>query len=568
MIANSRILIKLTFQNQLNEKSNYHFWLIFFLLFASIAILKSWVVNKFEASLNQNPDRKYDLSYDDLSLSIIQGNIELTKVKISPLRDDSISTSINGSVEKATLEGVRTLSYIFSKELSIKNLSFINPEFILVHKNNPRTHRNNSKPFQVLFQDIISRGEIKNFSLSGGKAILYDQDTTQKVGGFNDLEILATGLETDSVQVGRAIPFLLENLQISFQELDFNLSENETLYLGSYDFDFGKEQMTFSDLSLKLNSDWKEIANSQPTQKEILEFDIGQLKLDGLSTESRFYDSLVIISQKVIIDSLDFYISKNKNRPEAEKVIKKDFSYLLEALAFPVGIDSLLIQNSKITYSEIGEGKSQAGKITLSDVNGLILNLTSIDQIQKQKSIDISISCLFDNSGKLELKVSENYFERRWKADLVLSDMDMRELNQTVNHLAGIEIESGELQKLHLYMEADSTSSNNHFLMQYNNLKMNLLDADDHKKGFLSTVANLAIHKQHQPGDKHFQELTYSTTRDQYKGPINLIWLSAKDGLLATIPTNLAHKLMPQSKESKKVQRLKRKAERKAANNN
>lgn len=541
---------------------------IFFLLFASTIILKSWVENKFEANLNKNPERKYDLSYDDLGLSLIQGNIKLSNVNITPLNIDSLTTSINGTVEHAKLEGISILSYLFSKELSIKNLSFLNPEFILIHQDNPKSHSKNTKSFQVLFQDIISRGEIKNFSLSGGKATLYNQDTTQKVGGFNDLEILATGLETDSIQVGRAIPFLLENLKISFQELDFNLSENETLTLGSFDFNFQEGQMAFVDLSLKLNSDWKDFAKTQPTQKEIMEFDIGNLMLNGLSTESRFYDSLMIISQSVEIDSLDFYVSKDKNRPEAEKELKKDFSYLLEALAFPVEIDSLKINNSKITYSEIGDGKSQAGKITLSEVNGLILNLTSIDQVQKEKSIDISISCLFDNSGKLELKVSENYFERKWIADLVLSDMDMRELNQTVNHLAGIEIESGELQKLHLYMEADSTSSNNHFLMQYNNLKMNLLDADDHKKGFLSTVANLAIHKQHQPGDKHFQELTYSTTRDQYKGPINLIWLSAKDGLLATIPTNLAHKLMPQSKESKKAQRLKRKAERKAANNN
>ena len=297
----------------------------------------------------------------------------------------------------------------------------------------------------------------------------------------------------------------------------------------------------------------------------------------GLSNESRFYDSLMIISQSVEIDSLDFHVSKDKNRPMPAQVVKKDFSNMLEALSFPVEIDSLNIKNSKITYSEIESGKTKAGVITLTDVNGLILNVSSIEAVEKENSLLIAIKAIFDGSGKLNLNVTENYFERKWIADLTLEAMDMKHLNQTVNHLAGIAIETGEIQKLHMKMEATATSSDNHFLMQYKDLKMELLNTEDHKKGFLSSVANLAIHKQHLPGDKHYQELAYSTTRDIYKGPINLIWLSAKDGLLATVPTNAVQKLLPHSKESKlekneeklekKEEKAEKKAERKAKKN-
>ncbi|PZX58056.1 AsmA family protein [Algoriphagus chordae] len=551
---------------------------IIFLLAIGITGLKYWVQNNFESRLNSNPDRKYDLNYENFTISILAGNIELDNLKITPLNTDSLPSVITGTVEKAELDGISFLSFITAKAIKIQKLSFLTPDFTVIHSDFPKKSTTTTKPFQSLFKDIISRGEIKNFSLLGGKAeLLYQKDTLQKIGSFEGLEIIATGLVTDSVQVGRAIPFKLENITISLKNFSYLTTDGQTLSLGAFDFDLEKGQMDLEALSMKLNSTWEEYAKTQPVQKGIMSFDIGHLALRGLSSESQFYDSLMVISQSLEIDSLDLHVSKDKNRPLPPQVAKKDFSNMLEELSFPVAIDSLLIKNSKITYSEIESGKTKAGTITLSEVNGLIQNVSSIDAVEKEKPLLIAISAIFDGSGKLNLNVTENYFERKWVADLTLEAMDMKQLNQTVNHLAGISIVTGDLQKLHMKMEATATASDNHFLMQYKDLKMELINPDDHKKGFMSSVANLAIHKQHLPGDKNYQELTYSTTRDIYKGPINLIWLSAKDGLMATIPSKVVQKLLPHSKESKaekqeekkdkKEIKAEKKAERKAKNN-
>lgn len=534
------------------------------ILFISIFFLENWVENKFEKALNNNPDRKYDLTYDNLKVSFFQGDIKLERLKITPLNIDSLPTEINGSVEKATLEGISFIDFLTSKEITIDNLSFLNPDFTLVHKDFPKTHSETSKPFQSLFGDIISRGEIRNFSLLGGKAELFFQkDSLEKIGSFDGLDIVAFGLETDSVQVGRTIPFRLENLAFSLDNLIYNLSSNQVLNLGSFQFDLLKGQMDLKRLSLKLSSSWEEHAKNQPFQKEVMEFDIGILAMKGLSTESSFYDSLMIISQTVEIDSLIFNVGKDKNRPKLPEVIKKDFSNLLETLSFPLAIDSLIVKNSHITYSEIELGKNKPGIISIGNLNGLILNVSSIESVERENSLIIDIKAKFNDSGDLNLHVDENYFERKWKVDLLLESMDMMNLNQTVNHLAGIAIESGEIQKLHLKMEGNPSSSDNHFLLEYKDLKMDLLNKEDEKKGFLSSVANLAIHKQNLPGDKHYKELLYSTKRDIYKGPINLIWLSVKDGLMATIPTQTVQKLMPHPKEAK-LKKSETKAEKKA----
>ncbi|MBN3581408.1 hypothetical protein JYB64_03350 [Algoriphagus aestuarii] len=537
------------------------------LIIVGIFFLENWVENKFEGTLNTNPNRKYDLVYENLDISLLRGKIELNKVKITPLAVDSIPTIIEGSVERADLEGIGFIGFLISKEISIDNLSFVNPEFTLTHTEFQKTHIESTRPFQSLFRDIISRGEIKNFSLTGGKAVLFHQlDSLQKIGSFDNLEIIAKGIETDSLQLDKAIPFKLEELKIGLKNLSYQLSEHETFGFGSYDFDFSAGQMDLKDLSLKLDLEWYEHAKNQPTQKEIMEFDIGSIAVRGLSEASQFGDSLMIIAESVSLDSLDFKVGKDKNRPFPPKELKKDFSYLLEALTFPMEVDSLLITNSNITYSEIGNGHTLPGTITLSKVNGMILNISTIEEVERENSLYVSIDAIFDGSGKLNMEVNENYFERKWEAVLTLEDMDMTQLNQTVNNLAGITIASGKLHKLHLVMEANPNFSDNHFLMEYEDLKLELHNSENHKKGFLSSLANLAVHKQNMPGDKQYQELSYSTQRDLYKGPINLIWLSAKDGLLATIPSKMAQKLMPHSNKGndhKKAERVKKRNEKK-----
>lgn len=526
---------------------------ILLFLFASIILLENWVETKFENTLNTNPNRKYDLNYDILSVSILKGKIELNQLQITPLTVDSIPTIIAGSVERANLEGIGFISFLRNKEISIEILEFLNPEFTLTRTDFQKDQVESTRPFQTLFRDIISRGEIKNFSLSGGKAILFEQnDSLQRIGSFDDLEIMASGIETDSVQLDKAIPFKLEELKIGLKNLSYLLSENQIFRFESYAFDFSGGQMDLENISLELGQEWYKQAKNQPEQKEIMEFDIGSVAIRGLSEASQFGDSLMIIAESITLDSVDFKIGKDKNRPFPPKELKQDFSYLLEALTFPMKVDSLKVTNSTITYSEIGSGQTLPGKINLSEVNGLVLNVSTIEEVERENSLYVTLSAVFDGSGQLSLEVHENYFEREWEADLTLEDMDMKDLNQTVNNLAGISIASGKLKKLHLNMEANASFSDNHFLMEYEDFKIELLNPEHHKKGFLSSLANLAVHKQHKPGDKHFQELAYATTRDPYKGPINLIWLSAKDGLLATVPIKAAQKLMVHSKNDKR----------------
>lgn len=527
--------------------------------------LSFWISSFLENTLNTNSDRKYDILFENLSISLLRSKIELKNLEIKPLNTEGEASVIKASVEEAEISGYSIWDLITYRQLYINELSLVNPKFRLTQNDTISSHSKSSKPFQSLFGDIVSRGKIKNFSIEDGVAEYFIQgDSLRRVGGFKEMNLSATGLETDSVLIGHAIPFQLDNLHTSFKDLNYQIADDQNLNLGSFEFDFKTGELNLNNFSLSYNRPWEEIAKSKMYQQDIIDFHMGSLSISKLNTSSRLYDSLLIVAGSMVIDSLVFNDGRDKNIPRPKDEIKKDFTALLAALQFPLEVDSLIIRNSKITYSEIEKGKTEPGVLVLDELSGLILNLASIDSVESKSPLDIDIKAKLNGKGDLELRLVDNYQNNSFNVEVTLGAMEMKDLNPTLTNLAGIAIESGQLVELSLEMVAGPTRSDNYFLMEYKELKMDLLNKEEEKKGFLSSVANLAIHTENLPENKHYNTPAYSTARNVYRGPINLIWLSVKDGLMATIPTGVVQKLMPHSKGQKKSKRQLRKEAKKA----
>lgn len=289
--------------------------------------LSFWLSSFLKTTLNTNPERKYDIIFEDLSISLIRSSIELKKLEINPLNTEGEASIINASVEKAEIRGYSIWEFVISRRLTIAELSFVKPEFRLTHYDTISSHSKSSKPFQSLFGDVVSRGEIKNFSIQDGKAEYFIQgDSLRRIGGFKEMNLQATGLETDSAMMGHAIPFQLDNVHTSFKDLNYQVADDQNLRLGSFEFDFKTGELNLKDFSLSYDKPWQEIAKSKTFQQDIIDFHMGSLSISKLNTSSRLYDSLLIIAGSVSIDSLVFNDGRDKNIPRPKDELKKDFT--------------------------------------------------------------------------------------------------------------------------------------------------------------------------------------------------------------------------------------------------
>ncbi|MDI1322723.1 MAG: hypothetical protein PSV36_08225 [Algoriphagus sp.] len=523
--------------------------LVLFLLgFGGIIYMEKWLSANLPAIVNQNEDRNYDILFEDVDIRIFGGSIDFQNIMIVPL-NDSLPTTVNGSVRKIRMSGVKIMELVFDKKVNIKELKMEEPAFRLIRNDSTGRPAETSKAFQDLFRDIVSRGLIENFVLEDGTAELYIQkDTLVRFGQFTDLNILAEGLKTDSVTVLNTVPFQVDNIQTSLKNLQIQVSENQLFKMGALDFDYKNREFAFQDMSLKFKEPWTDEVKKMDVQLDMIEFDLRELKIISINTNSDPFGQWTVIADKIILDSLVFHDGRDKNIPRPPDVVKEKIEELIESIPFPVKLDTLQITNSDISYSEIPKGKSEPGTIYFKEFNAIIFNVSSIDSVQRDGDLLIQADTKLNGVGAMEITLKVPYNTGTFNLLATLGPMDMAKLNPTLELMASVKIGSGKLRGMVLEMEADGYKSKNRFVIDYQDLEIDLSkvteDGVEKKNEVLSKLANLGINRDNLPGNKSYRTPFYTTIRNRYRSPFNLIWLSAKDGFFEVIPSGLGKKIM------------------------
>jgi len=524
------------------------FLVLFLLGFGAIIYMEKWLSANLPGIVNQNENRNYDILFEDVDIRIFAGSLDFQNITIVPL-NDSLPTTVNGSVRKIRMSGVKIMELVFERKVDISELRMEEPAFRLIRKDSTGRPAETSKAFQDLFRDIVSRGLIKNFVVEDGTAELYIQkDTLVRFGQFTDLRIRAEGLRTDSVTVLNAVPFQVENIQTSLKNLQIQVSENQLFKMGELDFDLKDKKFGFRDLSLKFSEPWTEEAEKMQVQLDMIEFDLKELKIISIKTNSDPFGLWTVIADKILLDSLVLHDGRDKNLNRPADVIKVGIEELIESIPFPVELDTLQIINSGISYSEIPKGESEPGTIYFKELNAIILNVSSIDSVQTGREMIIAANAKLNGVGAMKVTLKVPYNTGTFNLLATLGPMDMVKLNPTLELMASVKIGSGKLRGMVLEMDADAYKSRNRFTIDYQDLEIDLskvsVDGIKKKNAVLSKVANLAINRDNLPGDKNYLIPTYTTIRNRYRSPFNLIWLSARDGFFEVIPSGIGRKIM------------------------
>ena len=90
--------------------------------------LEIWIKSNFQAKINSNPDRAYNITYSEIDLDFSFDGITLKKVAIEPLNHKK-GRRVKGHVEYATINGLGLRNLLFSKTLDIDKIIFKQPSF-------------------------------------------------------------------------------------------------------------------------------------------------------------------------------------------------------------------------------------------------------------------------------------------------------------------------------------------------------------------------------------------------------------------------------------------------------
>lgn len=522
------------------------FFLIFLVAFgvAGTYFLENWLSKRIPEIVNSNPERNYDLLFEEVEIHLFQKKVELKTIVLVPL-NDSLATKMNGSLRSIQMSGVDLIQLILNRKLEIGEIKLIEPAFRLIHRDKESHAKKSSIAFQELFQDLISRGVIKNFILEEGTAEMFmDKDSLYRFGQFTDLNIVAQGIETDSIIATYAIPFELERISTSLKNLKILTDYNQEFRVGEVNFNSDEKEVSFRDVSLTYNNQISGALEDSEYQKDLLEIKLKEFKLSQIDTKSSIYGNWSIFAGLATIDSLELEDLRDKNKPRPTELIKPLFEGMVNSIPFPIKLDSVKIVNSTISYKEIPEGKANPIVLNFQQINGEIVNVISSDSLQLNKLLTVHVTSSLNGYAPIEMNIDVPYGTNSFELTASVGGFDLKSLNEVFEPMGKFRIESGTLRGIKLLMKADERGSDNQLNFDYENFRLEILNKAGSKKsknGILSTMANLMTSKENLPTSKNYKMSKYWTSRNPYRAPFNLIWISTKDGLMAIVPSELGN---------------------------
>ncbi len=516
--------------------------------------MEYWIKSNFQANINSNPNRAYNITYSNFSLSHFYDGITLDKVSIEPLYHEE-GNIIRGHVDHAKISGLRLKDLLFHKSLFIDEVTFKKPKFEITLSTDT-IQKTSGKGMQSMFRDILSRAKISNFNIKNGSVILIDPISKMVKGQIKKLNLLASHLETDSLKFKNLIPFQLRDLEVTLDSISFELNAYKHIRLGCFQYKLNEKKISLKNISLGYSTDWISVSKRLGVQKDIVELDVKEINIQQFEPSNNFYTQLDILAPKVLVEGLNITLRRNKNIPRPPNTPASSFQGIINSIPIEFHIDSLQISNSSLTYGELGIKKHKSGSIKIENISGNINGITNITKLQSHiKEIDTKIEASLLGKSRLNFALQIPYDRpETFSLDLDVGQMNMKHLNSIVKPLVGIEIVSGQMKQIQYHMNAGRQQSNNRLVFDYDNLHVKI--SDDHKKSkkkpVLSAIVNGAIRKHNLPNEKRHIIAKYQFKRNKYRSPINYIIKGLLHGTSKIVPGKLAQKIMNKKKKEKK----------------
>ncbi|WP_298530825.1 hypothetical protein [uncultured Algibacter sp.] len=517
--------------------------------------LEVWLEINFENRINKNPERAYNIVYEDFDLDNFFTGVTLKEVKIEPLQYKGGSV-VTGDVDFATLNGLQWMELLFGKRLDIREIAFNKPVF-KVEVTQDSTRNKGGKGLQAMFGDILSRANLTSFSLKKGSLVFLDAKTKEELGAVESVDIFATEIETDAMQFNHLIPFQLGDIRVNIEGVNIQLNEYTYMNLGRFKYDLKEKQVLLNDVELGFNKNWVAVSREIGFQNDIIEFEAKEIGVHQLEPSSEFYTELDIDAESVTIEGLQIKLQRNKNLPRLKDTTKPMFQGMINAIPIDLELDSISIYNSSVAYGELGLNKPETGYIIIGDINGKITGITNKTKRQEEVvALEASINATLENKAVLSLDLQAPYKKQTFKVDVGVTNMKFSDFNSTLKPLIGVKMLTGDIQRIQYNMEADNVWSRNHLVFDYKDLSLEVLKEQDNdkpkRKAFESAIANAAIHPSNMPGDKKYSTATYSYKRNIYRSPINYIIHGLIEGFTYIVPKKGIQNLLHKKKKKKK----------------
>jgi len=508
-------------------------------------------------TVSESSNRTYVLDFDDLSLNLFSGSATLEKVRIDA---DTTSfarkttpgfkppqTLFQGSVEEIYISGVDVFEILWGDALNIGTITISRPQ---IHaRQNPRNiPADTSSQFSTvdssLYAALSNRFSALNldyFAIENGNVAISKSSDTLRSARQIDLTLHDIQVDSASAQSGR----LFVTDSFSFNMQNFRMNKPGGLYntaVGELDVSTSAQHVLVDSFQLIPRYPRFEFSERNGAEIDRLDITVPKIKMQRVDF-SRFIDSARFYAQKIQIDSarMEDFRDKNpifprNNRPPIPHMAFKELDQKIK-------IDTVTINDSYIAYSEYWYEAPQAGTITFEQLDATMYNVSNYPAaIESGQRIVMDARTRVMGRPVLNAHFefpmdSKNGFHT---VSGTLSQTPLPVFNPILEYVAFARIDEGMLNRMKFDMTLNDNSSNGTLVMNYENLKISVLDKKSiEQKGFMENLktfaANTFVLKSSNTPEGGMRTGTIGFERIQRKSVFNYWWKSLLSGIKESV---------------------------------
>ena len=469
--------------------------LLLLLTIGGYFFLKPLVADRVQKGVLKATNRLYHISFADIQYNPSLGEIVITDAHLKP---DTLIYNRLHAIKKAPddlllidvptvkLTGVNPLEVIFQKILDMNTVSVQQPTIMVLHKSQKYNKSLDSverkTPYQLISKFVkslqINRVTLNNVNFT------YEnlQQTTPKTSTVKNLDIEITNILIDSlsekpskkVYYADDYTFTIKAIELptkkqtndhSFKNVVFSL-KNRYLSIDEYHLKPKAGEMAFAKLSGGVN-------RAEVILRNIV---IKDIRPEMLYPDNKLYAGSLHINGGLI------KIFKNKAHPVLQRDKTGEYPHqLLKKLDLPLNIDTVFINDTKVTYSEYDPEAKLTGFISFNRIKGKILNVTNDSlPLAKDPIMRAQFHTYFMNQGSLNVAFTFNIPSK--KGDFTcqgqLGNFEGKSINNITVALTKVSIQSLDIKKYVFKLKADDYRVTGSGILYYENLKATILKVD------------------------------------------------------------------------------------------
>lgn len=267
---------------------------------------------------------------------------------------------------------------------------------------------------------------------------------------------------------------------------------------------------------------------------------IGPLDIERYAKDSTVHAGRVVIQDAVMTDY------KDKRLPYVEGLVKPLPARMVKNIPMRLAVDTLLINNGRIEYTEMSVLTGRAGIVPVTRLTAKIFPIRNFD-LHPGDSLRIHANGYLLDTMWMRLRVNESYTDslEGFKFTFRMKPAALKQLNSILVPLASAKILSGTLDTMSMRAVGREYLAFGEMKMYYHNLRIRILKGGDEKKrsffnNLLNFLANTFVVKN--KNTSHTTAVFF--IRDRNRSAINYLIKIAMSGINSSVGVKSSRKFI------------------------